>query len=313
MGVDHALPQGNSMPKRSRYDELHDRYNTILTTKGGTRYEILAAFVFKALEEQDTVIHDMSLVGESDVAHQIDVLVERNGVERRVLIECKDFYISGKKIGLDIVRNFRSVLEDTNADEGMVVTCNGFTTDAQKYAKSKGIKLVVLRAVEQADMAGRISTVVVNLHILAPKTPTATVSLSDASQRLLAEECAKAGLNGGVSIADPVYFVRGSERFQFNDFLTSKMRAAMQAAKPHETHTVSVPPEGWSIQVGNGVLIPFDAIQVVFEMDEQIRQIKISSDRIAELILSGFGEDDIMIFGDQLERRKIDPDTGAIL
>jgi hypothetical protein len=101
------------MPKRSRYDELHDRYNTILTTKGGTRYEIVAAFVFKALEEQDTVIHDLSLVGESDVAHQIDVLVERNGVKHRVLIECKDFDISGEKIGLDIIRNFRSVLEDT--------------------------------------------------------------------------------------------------------------------------------------------------------------------------------------------------------
>ena len=104
------------MPKRSRYDELHDRYNTILTTKGGTRYEILAAFVFKALEEQ-TVIHDLSLMGESEVAHQIDVLIERNGVKRRVLIECKDFDISGEKIGLDIIRNFRSVLEDTRGDE----------------------------------------------------------------------------------------------------------------------------------------------------------------------------------------------------
>jgi hypothetical protein len=301
------------MPKRSRYDELHDCYNTILTTKGGTRYEILAAFVFKALKEQDTVVHDLSLVGESDVAHQIDVLVERNGVKRRVLIGCKDFDISGEKIGLDIIRNFRSVLEDTKADEGMVVTCNGFTTEAQKYAKAKGIKLVVLRATEPADMAGRIKTIFVNLHILAPKTPTASVSLSDASQRLLAEECAKAGLSGGVSIADPVYFVRGIERFQFNDFLTSKMRAAMQIARAHETHTVSVPSDGWSIQVDNGVLIPFNAIQVVFEMDEQIHRIKISSDRIAELILHGFGEDDIVIFGDQLDRRKIDPDTGTIL
>jgi hypothetical protein len=301
------------MPKRSRYDELHDRYNTILTTKGGTRYEILAAFVFKALEEQDTVIHDLRLTGESDVAHQIDALVERNGVQRRMLIECKDFDISGEKIGLDIIRNFRSVLEDTKADEGVVVTCNGFTTDALKYAKAKGIKLLVLRAFEQADMPGRIKTVVVNLHVLAPKTPTASVCLSDGSQRLLAEECAKAGLNGGVSIADPVYFVRGSERFQFNDFVTSKMRTAMQTAKPHETQIVSIPPDGWSIQVGNGLLIPFDAIQVTFEMDEQIHQIKVSSDRIAELILGGFGENDIVIFGDQLERRQIDLNTGKIL
>lgn len=301
------------MPKRSRYDELHDRYNTILTNKAGTRYEILAAFVFKALEELNTVIHDLSLGGESDVAHQIDVSVETNGVQRRVLIECKDFDISGEKIGLNILRSFRSVLEDTKADEGIVVTCNGFTADAQKYAKAKGIKLVVLRAFEQADMAGRIRTVVVNLHVLAPKTPTVTVKLSDANQRLIAEECARVGISVGVSITDPVYFVRGSERIQFNDFLTLKMRAAMRAAKAHESHTVSVPPDGWSIQVDNGVLIPFDAIQVEFEMDEQIHQIKTTSDRIAELILSGFGESDVIIFGDQLERRTIDPDTGMIL
>ena len=30
-------------PERSRYDELHDKYHTILTTKAGTRYERLAA------------------------------------------------------------------------------------------------------------------------------------------------------------------------------------------------------------------------------------------------------------------------------
>jgi hypothetical protein len=38
-----------------------------------------------------------------------------------------------------------------------------------------------------------------------------------------------------------------------------------------------------------------------------------TSNRIAELIAEGLGDDDIFIFGDQLERRKIDPDTGEIL
>jgi hypothetical protein len=55
---------------RSRYDELHDKYDA---TKSGTRYERLAAMVFKVLEESTAVIHDVSLLGESDVSHQIDV------------------------------------------------------------------------------------------------------------------------------------------------------------------------------------------------------------------------------------------------
>jgi hypothetical protein len=46
----------------------------------------------------------------------------------------------------------------------------------------------------------------------------------------------------------------------------------MTVAKAHEAHTVSIPPDGWSIQVGDSALIPFDAIQVVFEMDEHIHR-----------------------------------------
>ncbi len=61
------------MASRSRYDELHDKYEAILTTKSGTRYERLAAMVFKALHECNVVIHDVSLTGESEVPHQIDV------------------------------------------------------------------------------------------------------------------------------------------------------------------------------------------------------------------------------------------------
>jgi hypothetical protein len=74
----------------------------------------LAALVFRFLEEHTVVIHDLKLVGDdSDVNHQIDVLIEKDGDHRDVLVECKDFDISGDPVGLDILRNFRSVIEDT--------------------------------------------------------------------------------------------------------------------------------------------------------------------------------------------------------
>jgi hypothetical protein len=58
------------MTQRSRYDELHDRYHALLTTKAGTRYEMLAAMVFKILEDKNIVIHDLKLVGDgSEEAH----------------------------------------------------------------------------------------------------------------------------------------------------------------------------------------------------------------------------------------------------
>jgi hypothetical protein len=50
-----------------------------------------------------------SAEGTSDVSHKIDLHVTVEGQSRRVLIECKDFDISGDKVGLPIVRNFWAV------------------------------------------------------------------------------------------------------------------------------------------------------------------------------------------------------------
>jgi hypothetical protein len=195
---------------RSRYDELHDKYHQILTTKAGTRYERLAALVFKALEEKNAVIHDLKLAGEDPgVKHQIDVTVEVAGTKKRVLIECKDFDVSGGKVGLDTLRSFRSVIEDTKADEGIVITCIGFTEDAQKYARSKGIKLAVLRLFETRDMEGRIATVIVGLIILQPSNPVANIHVKAEAQARYAAALAEIGASAGVmNGVHPVYFVR---------------------------------------------------------------------------------------------------------
>jgi len=59
--------------------------------------------------------------------------------------------------------------------------------------------------------------------------------------------------------------------------------------------------------------IPFEGIVVKFDVDEERHTLEMVSTRIAELVLSGFGADDIIIFGDQIERHAIDPDTGRVL
>ena len=95
------------MKQKSSYDKLHDLHYEILTSKSGTRYERLTAFVFKALDKDNVVIHDLKLIGkDTEVKHQIDVIIEKNKKKRRVLVECKDFDISSNKVGLGIVRNF---------------------------------------------------------------------------------------------------------------------------------------------------------------------------------------------------------------
>lgn len=64
---------------KSHYDILHNKYENINTTKKGTRYERLAALVFKKLDESGTVMHDLRLLGESGTNSQIDIVIESDG------------------------------------------------------------------------------------------------------------------------------------------------------------------------------------------------------------------------------------------
>lgn len=299
-------------PNRSRYDELHDKYHGIVTTKAGTRYERLAAMVFKCLEDRNVVIHDFKLAGDDpDVKHQIDVTVENAGVMKRVIVECKDFDISEAKVGLGIIRNFRSVVEDTKADEGIVMTCTGFTEDAQKYARSKDIKLAVLRLFETRDVKGRITKFIVGVITQQPANPKATVAIPEAEDSHYSAQLIEIGVKEGVHNTDPVFFIRGSERHQFNAFLTQRMNDAITPAGPKAIR-ITLPSDGWSIQVDDNLPIQFDGIIVTFDVDEQQHTIEAVSHRVAELVLSGFGATDLIIFGDQIERHSIDPDTGTV-
>jgi hypothetical protein len=237
--------------------------------KTGTRYERLAALVFKTLEEKHAVIHDMKLAGDdSDVKHQIDVTVEIADAKRRVVIECKDFDISRARVGLDVIRNFRSVIEDTKADEGIVITCNGFTEAAQKYARSKGIKLAVLRLFETRDMGGRIAKMILGVIIQQPANPEASVFIGEDQQPRYAAELAAIGVTQGMRNTDPDWFVRGGERWQFNEFLTARMNEAIPLAGPKAIR-ITIPSDGWQIQVEHNPPIPFEGIVVNFDVDEE--------------------------------------------
>jgi hypothetical protein len=152
------------MNRRSRYDDLHDHYHAILTTKGGTRYERLAAVVFAALDSGNVVIHDLKVIGaDTGVKHQIDVHIERRGCSNRILVECKDYDISGDPVGLDVVREFWGVIDDIHPDEAWVITCNHFTEEARKYAKGKGIRLATLRGFADSDWQSRVHTIITSI------------------------------------------------------------------------------------------------------------------------------------------------------
>lgn len=293
---------------RSRYDELHDRFDPIKTGKAGTRYERLAAMVLKALHERDVVVHDMSLRGDSTVPHQIDVSLQRDGKTRRMIVECKDFDLREGKVGLDIVRSFRSVLEDTGADEAVILTCVGYTREARIYAKAKGIKLAVLRSFEESDKVGRVQKIILNFHVRGAISLTIDMlAMDQANFDRFNGEMLAAGSGLGIHHDSPVYFVKSGERIQFNEFLTRRANEHGNG-KTQGEYAMKLFPDGWQISVADGVPIDFSFADIRYFYANETEVSEITSDRVAELILADFSDTDLVIFDDQLRRHKIQTD-----
>ena len=141
-----------------RHIELvYDRLVAEERLKSGAKYERLAAIAFREINDHATV-HDLRLRGETGVPHQIDVVV---GDERkRVLIEAKDY---DRVVDLPVVRNFWAVVEDLKPDDAFVVTTEGFSDNAVKYATAKGIRLAILRPPRDADWGNLVRRVALTI------------------------------------------------------------------------------------------------------------------------------------------------------
>lgn len=301
------------MDKRSKYDILHDKYMTILTQKSGTRYERLAAFVFKTLEESGVVIHDLKLIGETGVKHQIDVVIEKEDKKHRIIIECKDFDISGNKVGLGIVRNLWAVIDDSKPDESIIITPNGFTKPAMKYAKAKNIKLAVLRKFTDADWEGRIKQINVTMHIQCITEPKVEMSLFNQKDlEKLNNDLHKIGVSGNsFGKKHPVFINLPEERLQINEFIEQKHNSYPRDNEgPVE---LKLEFENTTIEVERNGSIPIKEIILKFEVYHTEKYFEVTSEKIAELIVNGLNEDDIIIFDEDLKRLSIDNETGEIL
>jgi hypothetical protein len=296
----------------SAYDRLHDQFWNASTPKSGTRYERLAAYVLKALNKPSTIIHDIKLVGESDVKHQIDVSITHGQEQKRVLVECKDFEVSSQKVSLGIIRDFASVVDDIKPDEAIVITCVGFTKDARKFAKHKGIKLAVLREFQASDWDGRIRQVRMDIKIV--RTANLHLSLNMSEQRhldKLQRDMMEQGLIGltGLEPGQPVYLNLSTGRVQINDFVQQQTNE-----QSHKSGAVAldVPLSESTIEVGTRGGIPIQGIRLEFDVVHDDVQINVASEKIARLLFEGFDGKDIIIFEDDIKRLSIDEETGEV-
>ena len=300
--------------QRSRYDELHDRYSKISSTKSGTRYERLAAFVFKALEQSGTVIHDFELRGESGAPHQIDVTIERSGKRQRTLVECKDFDISGDKVGLPVIRNFYGVIAEINPPpEAYVVTCNGFTKNAELYAKSKQIGLVVLREFRESDWEGRLRQINIHSSPVFPSQPRIHIEFKqDDAQQKIANDSQTVGISiNGLWRDQPVFFNTPEGRFQAHDFVERNIKFSGSTLPGAVEHDVDV--SNITFEIDNLGSVELKCLKISYEIVHTEETIEIGGNKIAKLLLQGIGSDNKVIWDDDLRRFKVDEATREVL
>ncbi|SEO09171.1 Restriction endonuclease [Terribacillus saccharophilus] len=155
-------------------DTIYNEYIVEEKLKQGTKYEKIAAVVYKILNQNDVVIHDLTLHGDGKkTGHQIDVTVQKPGsnISKRILIECKDY---DTKVGISIVRDFFGAIHQINPNEAFVVTTQGYTKGARTFAEDEGIKLAILRGFKEEDWEGRIRAVHIKGTIISMNPPTIT-------------------------------------------------------------------------------------------------------------------------------------------
>lgn len=106
-------------------------------------FEILTKEIQEDLSPFAKIRVDRRIRGESGVLNQCDVIVESKNRKLPFLcvIECKDY---DKKIGISFIREFKSLLDDLNANSGIFVTTIGYTKPAVTFAEYHNIELRTL-------------------------------------------------------------------------------------------------------------------------------------------------------------------------
>lgn len=147
-------------------DRIYDDNVALEKLKAGTKYERLAAIIFKFLNGDATVVHDVRVRADGmRTLHQLDVRLTHRGRERHVVVECRD-YDTGEVEQADVMK-FDSTLRQLGAS-GVMVTNTRFTKGARSYAEDESIVLAELRPATEADMENRIRTIVITLNIFSP-------------------------------------------------------------------------------------------------------------------------------------------------
>jgi len=159
-------------------------------------YESLTKYIYETLRKEYNINiegygQNCKVTGSSGVSHQIDVLTSESDGNHtyKTAIECKYWK---KKVTKDTVMKLLSILNDTDIERGIIVSKNGFTRDAQKFADHHNIKIVQLReSAKQDNIEDEIEFAILDLffkiNINRPEVTKIVVKTAEDTEILLDE------------------------------------------------------------------------------------------------------------------------------
>ncbi len=267
------------------------------------------ASVAEALHQNHVIVHDISLRGESDVKHQIDVYVSSNETSepKRILIECKDY--SKEKVGLSIVRDFSAVVDDVKPTHATIVTCVGYTEDAIRFATHKGIRLCTLQIYDKKS--DKLESIGIHLTLLWPSVKHAEFLTDTEGQVKIQEALLRAGATDiaeeGVGVRQiplgdetPVYIRFGEKRLQIMEHMRDLVRGFIAGWGEIGERKFEWKNEAF-LEAGDEPPIRMDGIILVVEQEATEDYFTVAGSRIAELVLRYLDEsEDRVIYRDEL-------------
>lgn len=141
-----------------------------------TAYENLVKQIHEGLLVADgvdsiDVRHNVKIIGRSGASHQVDVYWEFRlaGVTYKTCIECKHYSAKVKK---SHIAAFAAILDDIGNATGIFATTVGFQEGALLFAKSKGVRLLLVNHL--------LKTVAITSHITAPSTDITSIRYNKA-------------------------------------------------------------------------------------------------------------------------------------
>jgi hypothetical protein len=291
----------NAADGLSPIEQIYDHHIAEEKMKHGTKFEQLTALVFKVLDGDSSVKHNVRLRGDGKTTiHQIDVHIMKGDLRERMIIECRD-KTEPNKISLDETRSFATVVRHLDAT-GIMVTTTDFTAGAHSLAEDEGLLLFTLKPFLDEDQEGRLMVIDLDIRAVMPIPDNVQV------------ESPESGV-GHQAISMDSAVISGSSAPTFRHVLESFMDAPLQGDVPEGQQTTERafdPPLVIDLQ---GHLLTITRMRVDYHVEvEVIKQRVDAGMKVAEMILrSTDGNIDRVIWDTDLSRYCIDPNSGDVI